>query len=207
MYYYLTNSSLTSGLQSLNKQIVVTYDKLKNPNSLTYCYHGWFYLTDATSSSVPLFRRGTDDGKNNDFQIDLSGQELILLMHDSNNGGTGRRIMTITLNFPLQKWTYFAINVYNLKTFEAYLNGKLTKTVNYNGNTSGNTNSLFIGDSKLSGYSSKFTRIPNTLDANTVWKNYLSGNGLTNVFSTIIPYGLNMSISSGDEIQRIVNIF
>jgi hypothetical protein len=210
MYYYLTNTELTSGLLELNKQLEVKYEKLKNPNSLTYSYQCWLYISSPTAGPVSLFgRQNTSANGKHEFEVALSGQTLLL------KAGQGtsepNTIMTITDSFPLQKWTYLVINVYNMKTFEAYLNGKLAKTVNVSNvnevTPSSKTSNLKIGNANLSGYVTKFIRLPITLDAKTIWNTYLAGNGLTSYFSSLIPYGLNMSISKGEDIQRIVKIF
>jgi hypothetical protein len=210
-YYYVTNTELTSGLQTLNQPIVKTYDKLKkNPNSYTYSYQCWLYISSPTSSSTTIFARGKSTPAHNNFEVVINGQSLVL------NAGTGdtnapTKIMNITDSFPIQKWTYLVINVYNLQTFEAYINGKLAKTVNVPSAKSpvptSKTSSLTIGNSGLNGYVTKFTRIDTTLDAQTVWNTYLKGNGLSNMFTSLIPYGLNMSISKGEDVQRVVKIF
>ena len=207
MYYYLTNNSLTSGLQDLNKQIVVSYDKLINPNAMTYSYQCWLYISSPTTNSIPIFYRKSSDGTHNEFEVDLSGQTLEL---KAGNGSTSPiKIMTITNNFPIQKWTYLVVNVKNLKTFEAYINGKLAKTINIDSTSipTFKTSALHIGDSSITGYVTKFIRQDKILDAKTIWETYLSGNGLTSYFNSFIPYGLNMSISKGEELQRVVNIF
>lgn len=210
VYYYVTNNTLTSGLQTLNTQLTFTYDKLINPNSNTYSYQCWLYISSPTAVPTQIFYRGNNAGASSysEFEVDISGQELILL------AGTGTtsppsKVMTITTNFPIQKWVYLVINVYNVQTFEAYLNGKLTKTVNVSNATipTSKTSTLYVGNTGLTGYTSKFTRIPSTIDAQTVWQNYLNGNGLSNIFSTLMPYGLNMSISKGEELQRVIQVF
>lgn len=212
VYYYVTNNTLTSGLQPLNTQLTFTYDKLINPSSYTYSYQCWLYISSPTATETKIFYRGNNSTTDSlpEFEVDIIGQELLL------KGGKGgkdspTKIMSITPNFPIQKWVYLVINVYNLQTFEAYINGKLAKTVNVSSVNSpvptSRTSSLYIGDSSLSGYTSKFTRMESTIDAQTVWQNYLNGNGLSNIFSTLMPYGLNMSISKGEELQRVIQVF
>lgn len=207
IYYYFTNNTLTSGLQPLKDQLTVTYEKLKDPNSYTYSYQVWVYMSEPTKASTQIFCRKSAAGS--EFEVDLNGQELSLKAGKGTTEPT--QIMVITTDFPIQKWTYLVINVYNLKTFEAYINGKLAKTVNVPNDKSpvpsSKTNSLYIGNSSLNGYLTKFTRLNKTLDAQTIWQNYLSGNGLSSFLSSLIPYGLNMSITKGEDIQRVVNIF
>ena len=209
VYYYLTNTSLTSGLQELNKPLTVTYDKLINPNSLTYSYQAWIYLSSPTANSTKIFHRGSSDSSYSEFEVDISGQILTL------KAGTGSvaptQIMTITTNFPIQKWTYLVVNVSNLSTFEAYINGKLAKTVNVSTpslDPTSKTSSLYIGNTTFSGsYVTKFIRLPKVLDAKTIWETYLSGNGLSSFLATLMPYGLNMSISNGEDVVRVVNMW
>jgi hypothetical protein len=144
------------------------------------------------------------------FEVDINGQQLVLKAGTGAVNVSATQIMSITNNFPIQKWCYLVINVYNLTTYEAYINGKLAKTINISSNSSvtpsSNTTSLYIGNTGLNGYVTKFTHTPNTLDAKTIWTNYLSGNGLGNFFSSWIPYGLNMSISKGEDVQRSMKI-
>ena len=210
VYSYFTNNSLTSGLQELKKPITITYDKLKSPNIYTYSFQGWFYLSNPTDKYTPIFDRKDSDANNKPvFEVGLTGQELVLKAGKGDAEPT--KIMTITPDFPMQKWTYLVINVFNLQTFEAYINGKLAKTVNYaNGKAlipTSHTNDLHIGNSKLDGYVTKLARNTNVVDAKTVWNDYLNGNGISSLFKSLMPYGLDMTISKGEDLQRVVNLF
>lgn len=214
VYYYLSNNTLTAGLQKLNKLDAITYENLINPNSYTYSYEGWIYLSSPANGLRPIFYRKDDDDKYSNFEVDISGQELLVKAGIGGNGDTTtlKDIMSVTKNFPIQTWTYLVINVRNLKLFEAYINGKLVKTVNVGSGTtiipSTNTSTLHIGNSSLVGYITKFSRNGNYIDAKTVWEKYLGGNGLglSNIRS-LLPYGLNMSISKGEDVQRVINVF
>jgi hypothetical protein len=211
LYYFITNNELTSGLQSLDKLTVVDSSKLKNPNSYTYSFQCWLYMSTMTNTPAVLYC--TKSGSGNDaksvFEVLIKGQTLTL------KAGTGSsdtvKIMDIAQDFPIQKWTYLVVNVYNLQTFEAYINGKLAKTVQIQSSTNikpvSNKTALSIGGCGSIGYVTKFTRTEKTLDAKTVWEKYLGGNGLSNWFSSIIPYGLSLSISKGEELQKSIAIF
>lgn len=209
VYYYLTNTSLTAGLQPLDTPVTITYEKMTNPNSITYSYQAWIYVSSPTKSKTPLFYRTVSQKDYNNFELNLDGPTLSL------SAGKGdvepKQIMVITNNFTIQKWIYLAINVINTRTFEVYINGKLAKTVNVSSENSpvpiSKMNNLYIGNANLKGYITRFTRLTSTLDAKTVWNNYLSGNGLNNSLSTIIPYGLKMSVSKGEDVQRVITVF
>ena len=66
---------------------------------------------------------------------------------------------------------------------------------------------LVVGNAALSGYVTKFIRETTVMDAKTVWNTYLNGNGLNNFFSNLIPYGLTMTVSTGEDVQRIFKMF
>jgi hypothetical protein len=117
------------------------------------------------------------------------------------------KIMEISKAVPLQKWFYLTINVDD-KRVEAYINGKLVKTVYANQLMSDNMNDDFvIGSTTLSGYLTKFYRLPYKLDPLTIQNNYLSGNGLSNWISSIFPYGMNFTITNVDSAVRVVKVF
>lgn len=209
-YYYFTNNTLTSGLEDLKRPITKQYQDLKNPTAITYSYQCWLYFTKpGTINGEVVFCRGDGTNTNNEFEVVIKNQQLIL------KGGQGiaspSDIMTITSNFPMQKWTYLVINVTNLQTYEAYINGKLTKTVTVanssNYKPDSKMSSLVVGNPLLNGYVTKFIRDTTTMDAKTVWTTYLSGNGLSNFFSSLIPYGLTMSVANGEDVQRIFKLF
>ena len=209
VYYYLTNTSLTSGLQPLDKQVTITYENMINPNSLTYSYQTWLYISNTPNGKIPIFYRSTSPKDPNNFEINVVGQNLTL---SAGKGDTEpKQIMVITRNFTIQKWIYLAINVINTQTFEVYINGKLAKTVNVASKDApiptSKMSNLYIGNAGLSGYVTRFTRLPSTLNAKTVWNNYLSGNGLNNSLSTLVPYGLKMSVSKGEDVQRVITVF
>jgi hypothetical protein len=193
-YNYMTNNSLTAGLQPLSNVISVDADeKLINPGSPTYSYQAWLYIQNPPTAKTVLFQRGTD------FGVYLNGSTLTI-------ESGGKTIMTVTDSFPMQKWTYLAINSINGKNVEAYLNGKLAKTIAVSTPMTVNAKTpLTIGSSGLSGYVSKMTRLPSSLDAATVYANYLSGNGLSSFLS--IPYGMNLEITSGEDMSRVIKLW
>ena len=209
-YYYFTNNSVTAGLQPLNQPLTVPYTKLSNPSAITYSYQCWLYLSSPTTANTPIFSRGSGVTGQNDFEVDISGQQILL------RGGTGgsvnnHLIMTVTTMFPIQKWTYLVINVSSLRTYEAYINGKLVKTVNVSSpadfTPSSKQGGLVVGNTGLNGYVTQFTRTTTIMDAKTVWTTYLNGNGLSNFFTNLLPYGLTMSVSNGEDVQRMFKLF
>ena len=206
IYVYATNTSLTSGLQKLKEPLTFGPNKLDNPGSTTYSYQCWLFMSGNTTTEIALFKRSSDPTKP-DFAVSLNNTTLTIKAGKGDI--TPKLIMTVTDKFPLQKWVYLVINVYNSGTVEAYMNGRLIKTVQAPAADikPSAVSPLVIGNSSLTGYVTKFTRLPITLDAQTVQKNYYNGNGISNIFSTLVPYGLNLTISKGEDVQRSITVF
>jgi hypothetical protein len=59
----------------------------------------------------------------------------------------------------------------------------------------------------LTGYLTKFYRLPEALDAQTVQKNYLKGNGMNNWFANAFPYGMQFTITNGESASRVIKLF
>jgi hypothetical protein len=163
-------------------------------------------MSGNTTTEIALFKRSSDPTKP-DFAVSLNNTTLTIKAGKGDI--TPKLIMTVTDKFPLQKWVYLVINVYNSGTVEAYMNGRLIKTVQAPAADikPSAVSPLVIGNSSLTGYVTKFTRLPITLDAQTVQKNYYNGNGISNIFSTLVPYGLNLTISKGEDVQRSITVF
>jgi hypothetical protein len=199
----VTNTALVAGLQNLNTPLSWTFEKLNNPTSLSYSYQCWLFITQNPTSSTNIFFRG--DKGSPEFEVDLDNNLNLIIK--ATISGSSKQIMNIMSGFPLQKWVYLAINV-NQTNVEAYINGKLVKTVNVpdlsNPSMRGG---VTVGDNTLQGYLSKFYRLPEILDAQTVQKNYLKGNGLNNWVSSVFPYGMNFTITNGESASRVIKIF
>jgi len=195
-YRYVTDNSLTSGQQPLNTVLTVNPEtKFVNPGSSTYSYQAWLYIQSPPNSKATVLQRGTDLG------IYLTGTVLTV---ESGN----KTIVTITESFPIQKWTYLVVNVINNKTVEAYLNGKLVKTIAVSTPIQTNAKTvLTVGSAALAGSSiAKMIRLPQSLDAQTVFNNYLKGTGTTS-FGSAATYGLNLELTEGDNASRVVKLF
>ena len=124
--------------------------------------------------------------------------------------------VTITDNFPLQKWTFILVSV-DGQFVDCYLDGKLvvsnrlylkigsTNTFNYPAvppDTTGSTaqvgstgSAITLGNASggFDAYIAKFNRWTSALDPQSVWNAYMEGNGQT-TSNPISGYGVNLSI-------------
>jgi hypothetical protein len=204
-YSYMTNNALVAGLQPLNTPLSWTFEKLLNPTSLVYSYQCWMFVTATPTGPAPIFFRGDPGDPAHEFELVLDDKLNLSIKANTTDGL--KTVMNVMGPFPLQKWTYLAINV-SQKTVEAYVNGRLTKTVNVSGLSNPSMMAgLTIGNSTLTGYLTKFYRLPEALDAQTVQNNYLKGNGMNNWFANAFPYGMQFTVTNGESASRVIKLF
>jgi hypothetical protein len=207
LYKYFTNTTLTSGVVDLSKKTEYQYDTLNTPSSKIYSLAGWIFMTGNIDTGGYIFHRAvTLNTTPMNFGLKFNGTTL-----DFYGGTSTTALFNITNQVPLQKWVYVVINV-NGDLVEVYLNGKIVKTVKFTDGTLTATFSptalLFVGHTNIKGYITKFSMNPQLIDAATVWKNYLSGNGLSNQFlNYFMPYNINMAITKDDVLERQFSIF
>ena len=180
-YIYMTNTTLSSGVQPLNPTTAQTipWTKLQNPSSSTYHYQGWVYIKNQPSDK-PILTRGNDSLK-------LNGTTLTFAY----SGGS----IEITNDFPLQKWVYIVVNVVNGKIVEVYLNGKLVLTKQVTLTIPGTKSDLTYGaNGGIEGYITKVKRDPVALTPDEAWKTYLEGNGLATFSNFLAGYNASFSL-------------
>ena len=115
-------------------------------------------------------------------------------------------IVSITTDFPIQKWVYFVLNVKD-QLVECYLNGKLIKSQIVDTTTAdlkpSTRKDLFLGDNYTEGYITKFKREATVLTPDEVWKRYLAGNGLATFTNWLAGYNATFSLyTTTEEIKK-----
>jgi hypothetical protein len=220
LYSYTTNTttSLTSQAD-LNKQPISAVT-IPNPTNTRYAYSLWVFVNswsnaigDDSGNSHNLFFIKHDGGNpQNILRLYLDSTAPVLKCDFGMNTNTYNTV-TITNNFPIQKWTYVTISVDN-QFVDCYLDGKLIKSsivADTNGNPplTGSLNTkLNIGNSNGTSFNAliaKFQFNSSPLDPQTVWTNYLSGNGMNSLTSS--NYGLNVSVLRNNAIQNVYTLF
>ena len=227
-YQVSTSSGLTQPMVQLQVNTVrpstdPTNGKviIKNPTSKSYYYESWFYvntapsqpgITNDTSKNVilanRLFSRMASTG--NDIALGLyqdnSTQAYTLALYSGNTSNFKGNI--ITSEFPMNKWVYIVVNVNN-QLVEIYLNGKLLKTIYLaTAVVPTSTASISLGAAGIyTGYSTRFNRVPQTIDSDKVWKKYLEGNGqyagvLFGIVDMLNSYLFNINITKNGEIKK-----
>jgi hypothetical protein len=139
LYKYFSLSSTTIQTSASLKTPVTQITDIQSPTSTRYAYGIWVYI-----NSWDINANKTIFSRNNNLilYLDKSSPTLKLDMFMSNSTPTTpvKETLTITDNFPIQKWCYIIVSVDN-QFVDVYMDGKLVKskrfyTVTGSGNTS-----------------------------------------------------------------------
>lgn len=104
-------------------------------------------------------------------------------------------VYIITSNFPIQKWSYVTINVDN-SYLDLYLEGKLVKSLKFNGELINKNNSITIGSGTPCDITiANFNRSSTSLTPHDVMLTYMKGSGVKSSSS----YGLNINVLKNNE--------
>jgi hypothetical protein len=247
-YYYFNPLLLNNGeiINLDNKtradisQLTIGTNELDDPKSIRYFYDGWFRInsSDDFGKTYVLFNRGSD------FIVTLTGHKLSVMysydpsgtdrsvavtagqgvdpstgiLHPASGGKKHTTIMDIATHFPFQKWVYLCINV-DENTMDAYLNGKLVKSVSnvVDPNDSNKkirfsdapkTKPITIGNIGVKGKIARFRRESGLLDPQSVWNIYIQGPGVTDEDDNGTgDYHAKLLITRDNRTRRKFNIY
>jgi len=211
LYKYFTTSTATLGslvdLSKTNSNTAFTKkEDLKDPTTTRYSYGLWLYIdTWNSDSGKTIFYRkasiSTDTNPVYDIRLYLetSSPTLKCSFYTTTTDTSKTETITITTNFPIQKWVYITVSVDN-KIIDCYIDGKLVTSQQLKGNLQSQTNSdIYVGN--FNAHLAKFQRTNAPTDPQTVWSNYSAGNGGNSLKKMFSSYGVDVSFKK-DNIEQ-----
>ena len=213
-YTYFKNMGTITTVLSLGEtdtdKTTINSAKISNPNSSTFHYEGWLYLNELPSNANNIIcsRETNKDNKHTALVLKETTFSLATVTTTSAIGtatdANCTTILTITNDFPIQKWVYVVVNVFKNKQIEAYLNGKLVITSNMSSEIEPKLSGKvrLCNSTTLKGYITLFRYDSTALTPDAVWKKYLSGNGMMSLSNWLAGYNASFTISQNMEQLR-----
>ena len=174
-YLYMLSSKkkdTSSQLYYLKTPTTISSDTLTNPKSVRFSYTAWVFVnTWNTGNNSQNVLYTVASPSQSIVALGLAPQKPELITKVYND------IISITNNFPIQKWVYVVISV-DSTTVDCYLDGKLVasrKLVNVP--TIPSTYTMTIGATSSDTYITGFKYYDTPLNPQQVWTYYMSGNG------------------------------
>lgn len=204
MYIWLLTPPVIKRTAKLNEtNPPIAY--LKDPTSLHYSYGVFLYVNswDNTKEKVIISR-----DKNFTLYLDATTPTLYCKMYLDDDT---TQLITITNNFPLQKWVYIVLSV-DSQIIDVYLNGKLvlsqklTKNPKMPGDA---TVPLLLGGADIWDASvADLIRIPRPMSPQEVINNYVSSyNNIIGGMFSMSSYNANLKVLKNGEIFADTQLF
>ena len=205
LYYFATNKTKLSPQTTLNVASIPGITITDAPTSSRYAYGIWMYVnTWNNNNTKPIFSR---PGQLSVYLDNTTPTLYCDISQNCTNNATATQKMSITQNFPIQKWTYVTVNVDN-KFVDMYLDGKLVKSIQLGcqATTPPKDALMFLGGSQPNDILvSNFHRWSIPLSPQDVYTEYMKGNGMSN--NMMSTYGVKMSVLKDKIEQTSVNLF
>lgn len=167
----------------------ISSNKLASPTAVNFTYTIWVFVNSLNKTSdMTIFHR-TDD---TNLYLEGSTGKLIAVMGKQEYNEITNKI-DITNNFPLQKWVCVTISL-NSNIMDAYLDGKMVKSVKLNPAYSNDSVKPIDFGSDVDIYISNFERVPSPTDPKTAYDKYLAGSGGASLVSALLG-NLNVNLS------------
>ncbi len=216
-----TSNYLISAIQDLNSSPkVISVSNLADPSSTRYAYSVWVYVKSWNNSNNKVIISRYNDIV---LYLDKTTATLRCKMNPKyfqdkatatpvepssvTNDDTSSPFINITNNFPLQKWVNIIISMDNT-VFDAYLDGKLVKSLQITQVNPDKTSDLYTGTG-YDAYLTRLKRFDHPLDPQTAWQTYLKGNGNGSVFGNYgkIPnYGADLTIYEDNVVSKNIKL-
>ena len=208
--YYHTSSAISSSLVYLNSSnapVQIT----DNPSTYQYSFGIWVYVNSWDNTNTkPIFMIPNQVN----LYFDTTTPTLYFDISQNCAGGNGNintatAPIIVTDSFPIQKWTYVSIVVDNFFV-DLYIEGKMVKSVKLNCMQSvpsvPNTYVYLGGNPAISSdiMVTRFYRWSYVLAPQDIWKQYLTGNGVSTSF---VAYGINVDVMKNDQVQNTFKLF
>ena len=229
---YMLFQSYFDGEQKLLSQaylkdaVNVEKENVSKPNASNFSYGIWIYVQQwktptAVGSEVSLeqasriFARKDEIGLYLDADANLKVRVADNASGDVNSAtasATTYSEITLTNNFPIQKWVHVGLVVDGNK-FDGYIDGKMVKSVGLNNNiTPGHaegtaTNGIEFGKENAMATSlmiAEHKRRTYPMDPKGMWDLYMKGNGVNGLTKAASNMNVNLSIlKDGVESSKV----
>jgi len=214
--YFTTSTSTLSALIDLSKTSsstpITKREDIVNSISQRYAYAVWIYIDSWDSNKKKdIFYRNKvaaasgSTPERSDIRLYLDQFSPILKCEFYTNISQTQPTETITItnNFPVQKWVYVIISVDN-KIVDCYIDGKLVTSQQLQNQPNITDSDIFVGT--FNAHLAKFQRMTSPVDPQTAWSNYMAGNGGNSLRKMFSSYGVDVSFKKDNVEQQKFSI-
>jgi hypothetical protein len=190
---------VTKNLNEINVPIKIT----NQPNSTRSAIGVWIYITSWNKLVEKEILQLP--GK---YRLYL--EDKLPILHAEIYTTGGKKNITITLNFPIQKWTYITLSMDNA-FIDCYIDGKLIKSIQLETPQGNNTApTLFIGGNPPVMHDIVLNNIKRWMEPQTpqnIYNEYIRGNGNYFFSNSFAAYGLQLQLLKNNVAEGSLTFF
>ena len=168
---------------------------VNSPTSTRYAYGIWIYVGEWSSKSSKKIYSHGDDGQGGELYLEALTPTL---KYKDTNGNE----VSITDNFPVQKWTHILVSVDN-NIGDFYLDGKLVRSADMGTVVTPSASKVTLGAISNT-HIAKFTRWTTPINPQAAYDVYMKGNGQTGMLPA---YGIDISVFKDNIEQSKFKLF
>jgi len=202
-YYFFSSVALASYINLKDSPADISSNLIVNPTSILYSFGTWVYINNFSNSALFSYvfngTNGPTNINNTEFMLTIGGINspsnginignagspvLTALVSGNMNNTATNTVITISNNFPIQKWVHVLISV-DTTYVDCYLDGKLVISTQLRSQiTKAPPSTPYITFKQPTTTAApdillaKLTRWDHPLDPQSVWNEYYSGNGV-----------------------------
>lgn len=187
---YTGTSPLVEKVDLKTSSPSIDYSTIPSPRTSRYSYGVWVFVNSWSNlEEKNIFSRSSAAGKYDvRLYLDKSSPRLKC---DILTEGDVKETITLTDNFPVQKWVFVVVSVDN-QIVDMYLDGKLVVSKKLANMPVISEANISLGNSSpLDILLSKFSRWTSPMDPKTAWSKYMDGNGVS---SALPNYGMKLTV-------------
>jgi hypothetical protein len=196
---YIRTNNLIGTTNLLKETPIIDVNNLQSNASVRYAFGIWVYVNSWNNTNQKnILSRGGDF----DLFLDKTSPTLILQLKLQDTK-TPTILLTLTNNFPIQKWTYVILSVDN-QIVDFYMDGKLVLSKQLSSMPVVSKNAITLGSGNPDITVTALNRYTEPMDPATAWAKYLSGNGISNTGSA---YNVNVSVLKDSVVQSTYSLY
>jgi hypothetical protein len=211
--YFAGVSTLLKQISLLTKPPSIPATSIQKGDSTRFAYGIWVYINQWKTGQKLIFARQNEIA----VYLDTNAKLYCILnptdiTYNNLNGTTNpetdtntnkQKTITVSNNFPLQKWVYITVSVDNTIA-DIYLEGKLVKSIPIPQIIPSSDKEIVFGGG-YDAYISQFQRWTTEVDPHTVWSTYMKSSGGNTI--SMGNYNVNLSLLKDNAVTSNFSLF
>jgi len=201
---YTDTTPLTEKVDLKETVSAIPIGKIENNGATRYSYGVWIFVNSWSNlREKDIFSRKMNSVDDFRLYLDKDAPKLKCAIR---TGDTETETITLTDNFPVQKWVFVIVSM-DGQIADFYLDGKLVVSKKLKSLPVISKSDIQLGQPGQPAdiLLTRFYRWPSPVTPQDAWKKYMDGNGISK--ATLPDYGMKLVVLKDGVDQKQLNVF